>query len=127
MFPPEAACLQRADYRERSVQPQLIFLPLLFGFFFVSMFGAGSSQVYVQHCIAEDAAPLAALLRRGGACVFVCGDGRRMARDVHAALVAALGVSAGGAGGDAALTPSEAEAFLRSLKAEGRYVQDIWG
>ena len=70
-------------------------------------------KVYVQHRLAEAGAEVAALIEAGG-WVYVCGDAKAMARDVHAALRALLG---GDAGGDAA---------LKALADGGRYHKDVW-
>jgi len=78
----------------------------------------GPSKVYVQHRLAEDAAELATLITEGG-CVFVCGDGMHMAKDVHAALVDLLAPTCGG-------SKVLAEDFLRTMRENERYVQDIW-
>ena len=52
-------------------------------------------------------------------CVGVCGDGARMAQDVHAAL---LEIVAKERGVDAAA----AQALVEGLKSEGRYLREIW-
>lgn len=124
--------------------------------------GSGG-KLYVQHRLAQHGREIAALLlvgaqRDGGGCgaqasagaltdaggahIYVCGDGARMAKDVHAALVALLArhgpavhaealAAATPASPPAATVPliaSEAEAqdFLAALAKRGRYVRDIW-
>ena len=74
----------------------------------------GAEKVYVQHLLAKEAAEVARLIVKEKASVYVCGDARAMARDVHAALRDALG---GGAVGDAA---------LKEMAESGRLQKDVW-
>ena len=76
------------------------------------------AKIYVQHRILERAAELHAWLEEG-ACVYVCGDQAHMAKDVHAALrtVIARGKS---------ISDERAEAELNQLRAQGRYLQDVY-
>ena len=75
-------------------------------------------KVYVQDRIREQSDELFAWLERG-AHVYVCGDAKHMAPDVHEAL---LGAIAQGLGGDS----EAAEAYLRELKKANRYQRDVY-
>lgn len=75
-------------------------------------------KVYVQHRLREQAATLWAWLE-DGAVVYVCGDARQMARDVHAALSDVIR-DAGGRSEDGALE------YLQALKRDGRYLRDVY-
>jgi sulfite reductase (NADPH) flavoprotein alpha-component len=78
----------------------------------------GSEKFYVQDRMREVGRDLWAWLA-DGAHVYVCGDAKRMARDVEGALVEI--VSAHGA-----RTTDEAIAFVAGLKKSGRYQQDVY-
>ena len=77
-----------------------------------------SSKVYVQHRMWEARRDLYAWLQNG-AYVYVCGDAKAMAKDVHATL---LRVIADQSGRDA----DGAAAELRSLQQAGRYLRDVY-
>jgi sulfite reductase (NADPH) flavoprotein alpha-component len=75
-------------------------------------------KIYVQDRMREVGRDLWAWLAEG-AHLYVCGDAKRMAKDVERALidiVAAHGVR----------TTDEAIAFVASLKSSGRYQQDVY-
>lgn len=77
-----------------------------------------AEKVYVQHRMAEHAAELWAWLQ-GGAALYVCGDAKRMARDVDDALHKI--VASAGARSDA-----EAAEYIKNLKASQRYLRDVY-
>jgi sulfite reductase (NADPH) flavoprotein alpha-component len=78
----------------------------------------GEQKTYVQHRIREAGAELWAWLERG-AHFYVCGDAKRMAKDVEAALrdVAATHGS---------MTAEAAMAFVAELRRAGRYQADVY-
>lgn len=78
----------------------------------------GVNKTYVQHRIREAGAELWTWLERG-AHFYVCGDAKKMAKDVEAAVcevVAAHG----------AMPPTAATAFIADLKSKGRYQADVY-
>lgn len=75
-------------------------------------------KVYVQDRMRQSAAELWRWLQ-AGAYFFVCGDAKRMAKDVDAALHEIV-VNEGG------LTPSMAADYVKSLKREKRYQRDVY-
>ncbi|NUP08147.1 MAG: sulfite reductase [NADPH] flavoprotein alpha-component [Polyangiaceae bacterium] len=75
-------------------------------------------KVYVQHRLAERGAELAAWIANG-ATIYVCGDAKHMAPDVHAALRDIL-VTYG------KQTPEGAVAELERMAGEGRYQRDVY-
>jgi sulfite reductase (NADPH) flavoprotein alpha-component len=78
----------------------------------------GADKVYVQHRMLEQSRELYAWLQEG-AHLYVCGDEKAMAHDVHEALIQVIGRE-----GD--LTWEEAEDYVRRLSAEHRYQKDVY-
>src|SRR5262245_30008292 len=76
-----------------------------------------ADKVYVQHRMRENAAELWRWLEEG-AYFYVCGDARRMAKDVEDAL---LQIAAGQGGKE-----SGAKAWLDALARAGRYQRDVY-
>ncbi len=75
-------------------------------------------KIYVQQRLWEARAELWRWLD-DGAVVYVCGDAKAMARDVHATL---LRVIADGGGHN----PEGASAWLRAAQQDGRYKRDVY-
>ncbi len=75
-------------------------------------------KVYVQHRMRERSKELYEWLQKG-AHIYVCGDEKYMAKDVHIALVNILEQE-----GD--LSESEAEAYLADLRNAKRYQRDVY-
>jgi sulfite reductase (NADPH) flavoprotein alpha-component len=77
-----------------------------------------AEKIYVQDRMRDVGRDLWAWLAEG-AHVYVCGDAKRMAKDVEAALievVAAFGLR----------STNEAIGFVAELKKSGRYQQDVY-
>jgi len=75
-------------------------------------------KVYVQDRMLENSAELWKWLQ-GGASFFVCGDAKRMAKDVDAALHT-IAQEQGG------LSEEEAKNYFKLLKKEKRYLRDVY-
>jgi len=82
-----------------------------------------SHKVYVQDKLASVAKDLHGIMKgtigANEGRIYVCGDAKRMARDVHRALHVILM----NLGGDAA---HEAEGIVKRLAESGRYQKDVW-
>jgi sulfite reductase (NADPH) flavoprotein alpha-component len=78
----------------------------------------GTRKVYVQDRMREAGRDLWAWLQ-DGAHLYICGDAKRMARDVEAALIA-IAAEHGG------MDETAAKSFIAGLKAEGRYQTDVY-
>ncbi len=77
-----------------------------------------AEKVYVQHRMLEHATELWQWLERG-AHVYVCGDAKRMAKDVDAALHRVIET----AGGRTAVQSSE---YVAAMKSAKRYQRDVY-
>jgi sulfite reductase (NADPH) flavoprotein alpha-component len=78
----------------------------------------GARKVYVQDRMREAGADLHGWIEQG-AHLYVCGDAKRMAKDVDAALVAIVAEHGGMPG-------EEARARVDALKCAGRYQADVY-
>lgn len=78
----------------------------------------GDQKIYVQNRMRDVGRDLWAWLA-DGAHIYVCGDGKRMAKDFEMALID-IAISHG------ARTTDEAIAFVASLRKAGRYQQDVY-
>nr|XP_055064009.1 NADPH--cytochrome P450 reductase isoform X2 [Misgurnus anguillicaudatus]XP_055064010.1 NADPH--cytochrome P450 reductase isoform X2 [Misgurnus anguillicaudatus] len=76
-------------------------------------------KVYVQHLLKKNKEHLWKLVHSNNAHIYVCGDARNMARDVHAAFHE-IAQEAGG------LTHAQAVDYFKKLMTKGRYSQDVW-
>ncbi|MEX2461892.1 MAG: assimilatory sulfite reductase (NADPH) flavoprotein subunit [Paenibacillaceae bacterium] len=75
-------------------------------------------KVYVQHRMLEKSAELFQWLK-AGAYVYVCGDEKHMAHDVHATLIAILER-------EGEMSLEEATAFLIDMQQQKRYLRDVY-
>ena len=78
----------------------------------------GPHKTYVQHKLKEHAFEVNEILQAGGY-VYVCGDAKNMARDVNTVLgdiVEEFG----------ALEKKGGASFIKQMRTEGRYLEDVW-
>ncbi|MET3942499.1 NADPH-dependent sulfite reductase flavoprotein alpha-component [Paenibacillus sp. PvP094] len=75
-------------------------------------------KVYVQHRMLENSKELYQWLQEG-AVIYVCGDEKKMAHDVHGALATILKQEGG-------LTSEQASEYLTRLQQEKRYQRDVY-
>lgn len=76
-------------------------------------------KVYVQHRMLENAAEIWKWIDGEGAQFFVCGDAKRMAKDVDAALRNIIQTQGG-------KSVDEANAYVEQLKTAKRYKRDVY-
>jgi sulfite reductase (NADPH) flavoprotein alpha-component len=76
-------------------------------------------KIYVQHKMMENAAEIWKLIDNEGAHFFVCGDARRMAKDVDATLRNIVREQGG-------KSVEEANEYVEKLKNEKRYKRDVY-
>ena len=76
-------------------------------------------KIYVQHKLADNAAEIWKWIDAEGAQFFVCGDARRMAKDVDATLRKIVQEHGG-------KTVEQANEYVEKLKSEKRYKRDVY-
>jgi sulfite reductase (NADPH) flavoprotein alpha-component len=76
-------------------------------------------KIYVQHRMLENAAELWKWIDGEGAHFFVCGDAKRMAKDVDAALNKIVQEQGG-------MDAEKASEYVEKMKAEKRYKRDVY-
>jgi sulfite reductase (NADPH) flavoprotein alpha-component len=76
-------------------------------------------KIYVQHRMLENAADIWKWIDGEGAQFFVCGDAKRMAKDVDAALRTIVQQQGG-------KSAEEANEYVEKLKADKRYKRDVY-
>lgn len=77
-----------------------------------------AEKVYVQHKMKENAQELYDWIK-AGAYFYVCGDASRMAQDVDEALHSIIAEQA-------SMSSEEATAYLKQMKADKRYLRDVY-
>ena len=75
-------------------------------------------KIYVQNRMRENAAELIDWLE-SGACLYVCGDAKRMAKDVESALIDIVAAVL-------AKSPDQALEYINTLKQQNRYLRDVY-
>ncbi|HMJ06695.1 MAG TPA: sulfite reductase subunit alpha [Chthoniobacterales bacterium] len=76
-------------------------------------------KIYVQHRMEENGAELWKWMEEEGAHFFVCGDAKRMAKDVDAALKKIVQTEGG-------TSPDQANEYIEQLKKDKRYKRDVY-
>ena len=85
----------------------------------VSFSQEGGELRYVQDNMTRHGADIVDLVAEGGGRLYVCGDARGMARDVQTTLEQLYFRERGG-------SKEEGEQFVKDLRLEKKYLEDVW-
>lgn len=77
-----------------------------------------AEKVYVQHRMLENSVELFKWLEEGAA-VYICGDEKNMAHDVHKTLIKIIET-------EGSMTLEQAEAYLADMQQQKRYQRDVY-
>ena len=76
-------------------------------------------QIYVTHRLRETADEVWRIIGKENGHLYVCGDAKMMAKDVHN-IVEEIAREKGG------MSKEEADAFVKKMEQQKRYSADVW-
>lgn len=78
-----------------------------------------STKVYVQDHLKRDSCKIWQMIDQDHACIFVCGDAKHMAHDVHTTLLDIVSKNGG-------MDTDDAAVYLQNMEESSRYQKDVW-